>query len=455
MYGLGFTREAQEPYLEFIPNPATESWNPCDEPTRHPNSEVQNFLSCLAKNGSMYVVANIGDSQPCNNTSDPDCPSDRHYQYNTNVAYDKTGTLTARYHKQHLFYEYQFDTPKSVEHIYFDTPFGRFGLFTCFDILFKEPAVTLVTQYNVTNIAFPTAWIDALPHLVAIQFHSAFAAGLGINLLGANIHLPEWRFHGSGVYTPTGAVLHYYNDKTKHGKLVVSEVTSIKKYVATTLNDKTNSVGKAVASQMNQRNTVINDNQFSSTVFHDMFNFRPVNPSMKTGSEAVCQKSLCCSLDYEFLDGTNNEHFAFGAFNGLHRYSYEGTYYLEICALFKCASERTSCGTALKDSFTRFKRIQIRGSFQTTFIFPEILLIKNETLALAARDDWKYANETLSFFGHEDPVLSAVLFGRLYEKDSYTEPFTGGSLSYASISVYRVMIVLFTFSYCAVNARLR
>ena len=440
MFGYGFTRAAQEPYLEFIPDPRTESWNPCNEPTQHSQSEVQHFLSCLAKNGSMYVVANIGDTQPCRKTSDPDCSSDGHYQYNTNVVYDKNGTLIARYHKQNLFFEYQFDTPKSVEHIYFDTPFGRFGLFTCFDILFKEPAITLVTKYNVTNVAFPTAWMDALPHLAAIQFHSAFAAGLGINLLGANIHLPEKRFHGSGIYTPTGAASYYYNDKTDDGKLVVSEVTSIKEDVTAPLNVNTKRPDSNAVSEMRQSYLASDGNQFSSAVFHDLFTFRPINPSLKSRNETICQNALCCSLEYEFLDSTNNEHFAFGAFDGLH--TYEGKYYLQICALFKCASEKTSCGAALNQSSTRFKRISIRGTFQTDFVFPEVLLVKNDSLALAARDDWQYERTTLSFFGHEDPVLSAVLFGRIYEKDSYIEPQTGSSLSYARFSFSRIVLTL-------------
>ena len=434
MYGFGYTRAAIEPYLEFIPDPEKEPWNPCNEPSRHSESEVQQYLSCLAKNGSMYVVANVGDIQPCNQTSDSDCPSDDHYQYNTNVVYDKTGTLVARYHKQNLFFEYQFDTPKTVEHIYFDTPFGRFGVFTCFDILFKEPAITLVTKYNVTNVAFPTAWMDALPHLAAIQFHSAFAAGLGINLLGANIHLPVKRFHGSGIYTPTGAVSYYYNDKNSAGKLLISEVKSIRETLIIPHQDS-----------ISRPDLSTEDKQFNSSVFHDFFTFVPINPNMKNRNESVCQNSLCCYLEYEFLESVNNEHFAFGVFDGLH--TYEGTYYLQICALFKCVSEQTSCGIAMKQSSTKFKTINIRGTFQTDFIFPEVLLVNNDSLALASREDWHFENTKMSFFGNENPVLSAVLFGRVYEKDSYIEPLTGSSPSYAGLTFNRIVPVILNVCY--------
>lgn len=55
--------------------------------------------------------------------------------------------LVARYHKHNLYFEQAFDYPPKPEIITFDTPFaGRFGLITCFDILFQEPAITLVEK---------------------------------------------------------------------------------------------------------------------------------------------------------------------------------------------------------------------------------------------------------------------------------------------------------------------
>lgn len=53
----------------------------------------------------------------------------------------------ARYHKHNLYFEAAFDVPPRPEIVTFDTPFaGKFGLITCFDILFREPAVTLVEK---------------------------------------------------------------------------------------------------------------------------------------------------------------------------------------------------------------------------------------------------------------------------------------------------------------------
>lgn len=57
------------------------------------------------------------------------------------------GLLVARYHKYNLYFEAAFDVPPEPEIVTFDTPFaGKFGLITCFDILFREPTVTLMEK---------------------------------------------------------------------------------------------------------------------------------------------------------------------------------------------------------------------------------------------------------------------------------------------------------------------
>ena len=58
-------------------------------------------------------------------------------------------------------------------------------------MMWPEPAVDLVMKYNVTNLAYPTAWIDQLPTLSATGFHPSFARRFGINFLAANMHYPR------------------------------------------------------------------------------------------------------------------------------------------------------------------------------------------------------------------------------------------------------------------------
>lgn len=152
--GFGYTRESFRPFLENIPDPKKVSWNACQDPQANSSSPILHRLSCLAKTYNMYLVANMGDIKPCNKNTDEHCPTDGRYQYNTNVVFDNEGKLVARYHKQHPFLNEMkvVDRPLVPEYITFETPFGKFGTFICFDALFHDPAVPLVTKYKVDHI---------------------------------------------------------------------------------------------------------------------------------------------------------------------------------------------------------------------------------------------------------------------------------------------------------------
>ena len=120
IYGLQHTRETIKPYLETIPQVTNVPIIPCINP--RPNTEMLQELSCIARNNSIALVANMGDIQYCTK-SDPNCPDDGRYQYNTDVVFDSDGRLLAKYHKQHLFFEIAFNTPTKCEFVTFVTSF--------------------------------------------------------------------------------------------------------------------------------------------------------------------------------------------------------------------------------------------------------------------------------------------------------------------------------------------
>lgn len=64
------------------------------------------------------------------------------------------------------------DKSKSpLEYSIFTTYFGvTFGVFICFDMNFKEPAVTLAREKNITHFVFSNAWISELPFLTGKHF---------------------------------------------------------------------------------------------------------------------------------------------------------------------------------------------------------------------------------------------------------------------------------------------
>ena len=403
IYGMGFSRQALEPYLEFIPDPK-EKWNACNFPDKYPNTEIQRELSCLAKDASLYLVVNFGDRQPCLPENETHCPKDGHYQFNTNVIYNPKGELIAKYHKINLFYERQFDTPPIRKVVTFDTPFGKFAVFTCFDIIFKNPAIDSLMISGVGNIVFPTAWMDALPLLAAIQYHSAFAAGAKVNFLAANINRPSFRFHGSGIYSPNGYAAFQYSE-SHEGKLLIADLPII----------KSNAFNTTYENQNSEPEDYYSPGQFTSYVFHDLFTFVPIENNR--GNVKVCNGALCCFLQYERSDNSS-EYFAFGAFDGLH--TYEGVYYIQVCTLLKCnTSANNSCGEPVKESMTHFTNVNISGTFGTPYISPEILLSQNGMLKLSSGDDWSYNKGVLeSPNGFKHPVISVGMFARDYDRDA-------------------------------------
>ncbi|XP_042319111.1 pantetheinase-like [Sceloporus undulatus] len=320
IYGFGFTRETLYPYLEDIPDPQV-NWIPCTDPERFGSSPVQKRLSCLARHNSIYVVANIGDKKPCNST-DPKCPSNGHYQYNTDVVFDSDGKLVARYHKFNLFMieKLQYDSPKEPEPVTFTTSFGKFGLFTCFDVLFHDPAVTLVSKLHVDTILFPTAWINVLPHLTAVEFHSAWAMGMRINFLASNIHLPSRNMTGSGIYAPDGSRAYYYDLESMNGHLLIAKLDSHPSHSPSYLPSLNWSLYATTMEMFTQ------SHNFTGFIFFDEYTFSEL--TNEAANITVCQKDLCCHLNYRMTERREDERYVLGAFDGLH--VVEGEYYLQI-----------------------------------------------------------------------------------------------------------------------------
>ncbi|KAM3675178.1 pantetheinase-like isoform 1-T2 [Ammospiza maritima maritima] len=406
IYGWRFTRESIYPYLEDIPDPAV-NWIPCTDPSRFGPTPVQERLSCMARNNSIYVVANIGDKKPCD-SSDPSCPRDGRYHYNTDVVFDAQGKLVARYHKYNLFLgENQFNYPKEPEAVTFETPFGKFGIFTCFDILFYEPAVVLVNKMQVDTVLFPTAWMNVLPFLTAIEFHSAWAMGMGVNVLAANTHNTSMEMTGSGIYAPTGARTYSYNMKTEEGHLLIAELDA---------HPRLSSASPPTVSWNSYALSVErfshNGHEFTGIIFEDPFTFTEL--TKPGGNVTVCQKDLCCHLSYKMAEKRDEEVYVLGAFDGLH--VFEGQYYLQICTLLKCPSTNMStCGQPVEMAQTKFDVFSLSGTFGTSHVFPEVLysgvqLAPGEFEVLA---DGRLINRNAT----SKPVLSVTLFGRWYEKD--------------------------------------
>ena len=160
------------PYVEAIPDVDINSpIVPCGE-SSFTDRPILSRISCAAKSNEVLVLVNMIDTQPCSSETDKNCPADGHYQFNTDVLFDESGAMVAKYHKSHEWPGLMdaYDQPASPSRVTYQSPtIGvEFGLFTCFDIMFQDPPRELVAQ-GIKHFLYPVQqglWGDAtlLPH---------------------------------------------------------------------------------------------------------------------------------------------------------------------------------------------------------------------------------------------------------------------------------------------------
>lgn len=109
--------------------------NPCGDMSNNFSSVIVQS-SCIARNASLVASINLCEKSVSNSS-----------HYNTQVVFDETGVVAAVYRKTHVFFHGCFDEPSHTEVVFFLSSFGvHFGIFTCYDILFEQPARTLLDK---------------------------------------------------------------------------------------------------------------------------------------------------------------------------------------------------------------------------------------------------------------------------------------------------------------------
>lgn len=265
------------------------------------------------------------------------------------------GLLVARYHKYNLYFEAAFDAPPQPEVVTFQTPFaGRFGLITCFDVLFREPALLLLEKVEnhflqvlltsnfsqhaslpacsqgVRQIILPLAWMNQLPLLDTIQFQRAFSLGANVTLLAANIRNERLIMTGSGIYTPSSAAYHHaQRGEPEEGRLLVARVPVLDPGWLGQSPDLVETPGFCSSETCFGSTTSRPPASpvFISSMMYDPFTFALLSPT--DGEVRVCNGTFCCSLQYRWLTETSGtELYALGAFAGTH--TVNGRYAVQV-----------------------------------------------------------------------------------------------------------------------------
>lgn len=136
----------------------------------------------------MYVVINHQEKVDCSCGS---CAADGYLIYNTNIVFDRSGVVVARYRKYNLFGEPGTNVTTEPEVSYFTTDFNvTFGQFICFDLLFQTPTLNLTNDLGITDFVFSAHWFSELPYLFAVQAQAAWSYANDVNFLAAGYNNP-------------------------------------------------------------------------------------------------------------------------------------------------------------------------------------------------------------------------------------------------------------------------
>lgn len=146
-------RSALYPFVERIPL----TGNPCVE--GFVDSPILTRMSCSARSNGLLSLVNMIDKVDC--VGEVSCPDDGAYQYNTNVLFDEEGNIVAKYHKSHEWPPFipVYDEPASPSQVTYNwsrKPGVEFGIFTCFDIMFVDPAETM-SKRGIKHFLYPVA----------------------------------------------------------------------------------------------------------------------------------------------------------------------------------------------------------------------------------------------------------------------------------------------------------
>nr|XP_008191353.1 PREDICTED: vanin-like protein 1 [Tribolium castaneum] len=431
--------------------------NPCDSLT-YP--EFMKNLSCAARNSNTYLVINLVEKVKCDRTN---CKNSGFFFYNTDVIIDRTGKITNTYHKYNLFGEHDLDKPK-VEKVVIYTDFGvKFGIFTCFDILFKSPALDLVKE-DIDGVIFPSNWYSELPFLTSLQTQQMWAYNYDVLFFGAGGNYPKVGTGGSGIYNASRGTIsqgyvakggsHIFAFRSKNGQVLVPPEPNID-ILAKEMDEFYLATDSSIPSFSSTVLNVDNKTDFETHICH-------------TNSET--KSELCCNFTIQISTKQHNSIFFYTyhlvAFTGVR--SFRGQYNggTEICGIIACLnSSLSSCGLRFPkyediEWPVTFENIQIAAKFDKSgnrTQFPNSLLssirpvnasetvwIKNEVV----ENGQEVVERTFALKKAQNRILTFAIYGRNFEQDS---PPSGGAGERAPMLGHLIVVGVFVLTVVSIR----
>lgn len=312
-------------------------------------------ISCAAKTRGTNVVINFLEKDNSSNTD---------IFYNTNLVFDNTGKIAAKYRKINLYEEDELTPGKDI--VTFQSSFGvKFGIFTCYDILFKNPALDILSQ-DVNDIIYPTAWISQTPFGVSLSVQAGYAKKNKVNLLAANYNDPARSNGGSGIYKSRGfSAETYISGQQRTKALFLGDIESVALVKICPIDPREgkpnvfgiDSRGAGTIPTLKDYITKGISTEGSSGKYKDLTH------GERKFKDEVCDGKICCQFEATITEGLFLE-------TGKYKWALLQKDGAISCALVLCkTNEDASCGERI-DEATRgnatFQLISIKGNFPKT-----------------------------------------------------------------------------------------
>ncbi|XP_020291102.1 vanin-like protein 1 isoform X2 [Pseudomyrmex gracilis] len=437
---------------------ASDNFIPCTNTTINVSKTLRE-ISCAARENEIYVVINIAEQLPC--VHQPGCRKDNMFYYNSNVVFDRKGKIIARYRKTNLFMEHNFDTTKEPEVVIFDTDFGvKFGTFTCFDILFYNPALQLTRHQHITDIVFPTAWFSEVPFLTAVQTQAGWSFAEDVNFLVSGYNRPFSGSTGSGIYLGRKGVGKAIMSRINETEMLIFEVPKIKRTNESESyqnhmkdnNQQTKSYKEESTFyelRNKQENTITKTNNTNIFFGHDFidhfetFLFQQQNISQKS----LCQNSFCCEFTVSTVLTDPNIKYRLVVFSGTRKYGVTDAS-VSTCGIIQCLNETiASCVSIPRDSKTVFSEMEVTARFEdykNILIMPSTLSSDLLPLTKWAYDEHTHDNHVHVTISLNNNINNVVTFG-LYAR-TFHEGKNGAACAFNTISGFVLSLAVLLLS---------
>ncbi|XP_054006551.1 vanin-like protein 1 [Hylaeus anthracinus] len=346
-------------WATVIPAPE-EKYVPCTGNRSGVTQALKN-ISCAAKQHSMYVVVNIAEHATCYPADK--CPYNGTRYHNTQVVFDRTGQIIARYRKVNLYMEHRFHPADPQEVITFDTDFGvTFGTFICFDILFSVPALNLTRNLGISDVIYSAAWFSEAPFLTAVETQFGWAYAEDVNMLASGYSRPEAGNGGSGIYLGRQGIANAILSGDPKNRLLVSRVPkkAMKKPRTEYIRSDPSKFPANDYYRADSRTKIVN----GVALLHDNISAFESVPLKGSMNQSLCHRGFCCNFNVtaNLVDATTN--YRAVIYNGIRFYGREVKCGIRVCAVLQCSDNTlASCGSVVPSS-SSFSNLEITTTLE-------------------------------------------------------------------------------------------